>query len=319
MTNSLMKAVRVYEYGGPGVLKLEDVERPVPQSGEVLVRVIYAAVIPLDWKIRSGLLKEVFPQPLPYIPGAIVSGIIEYVGENVTEFEAGDLVFGKMKGAYSQYGIVSVSEPYSLLNGLLHVPKNLKLEDAATIGAGAESAWKALFTEGNLEAGQTVLIHAAAGGVGQFAVQLAKWKGANVIGTASSENVDYVTSLGADQVINYTSTPFEEVIKGVDLVIDTVGGNTQDRSWSVLKPGGCLVSLVQPPSQEKAREYGVTAKHSTASPTFEDNKAIAQLLADGTIQAAIDKIYPLNEVTEAHLRSEGRHSRGRILLRNNLI
>ncbi|GAA0381532.1 NADP-dependent oxidoreductase [Bacillus horti] len=314
MSKSWMKAVRVHEYGDPGVLKVEDVERPVPQAGEVLVRVVYAAVIPLDWKIRSGLLKDVFPQPLPYIPGAIVSGIIESVGENVTEFEAGDLVFGKMKGAYSEYGIVSVSEPYSLLNGLLHVPKNLKLEDAATVGAGAESAWKALFTEGNLESGQTVLIHAAAGGVGQFAVQLAKWKGAKVIGTASGDNVDYVKSLGADQVINYTSTPFEEAVKDVDLVIDTVGGSTQDRSWSVLKPGGCLVTLVQPPSQEKAREFEVTAKHSTASPTFNDNKAVAQLLADGTIKAEVDRIYLLSEVREAHLRSEGRHSRGRILL-----
>ncbi|TNJ62098.1 NADP-dependent oxidoreductase [Paenibacillus hemerocallicola] len=319
MSKILMKAVRVNEYGDSGVLKLEDVERPEPQSGEVLVRVAYAAVIPLDWKIRSGILKDVFPQTLPYTPGAVVSGIIESVGDDVTEFEARDHVFGKMKQSYSEYGIVSVSEPYSLLNGLLHVPENLKLEDAATIGAGAESAWKALFTEGNLKSGQTVLIHAAAGGVGLFAVQLAKWKGAKVIGTASIENLDYVKSLGADQVIDYRTTPFEEVVKDVDLVVDTVGGSTQDRSWSVLKPGGCIVSLAQPLSQEKAREFGVTAKHSTAAPTYDDNKAIAQLLADGVIKAEIDSVYPLSEVKEAHLRSEGRHSRGRILLSANPI
>lgn len=319
MSNPLMKAVRVHEYGGPGELKLEDVERPKPQSGEVLVRVAYSAVIPLDWKIRRGILKEVFPQPMPYIPGAVFSGIIETVGANVTEFEVGDFVFGKMNGSYSEYGIVSVSEPYSLLNGLLHVPVNLSLEDAATIGAGAESAWKALFTEGNLASGQTVLIHAAAGGVGQFAVQLAKWKGAKVIGTASRANLDFIKTLGADQVIDYTTTSFEEVIKDVDLVVDTVGGSTQDRSWSVIRPGGCLVSLVQPPSQEKAREFEVIAKHSTASPTFDENKAIAQLLADGTIKAEIDKIYPLSEAREAHLRSEGRHSRGRILLSANPV
>lgn len=319
MSNPLMKAVRVHEYGGPGELKLEDVERPKPQSGEVLVRVAYSAVIPLDWKIRKGILKEVFPQPMPYIPGAVFSGIIETVGASVTEFEVGDFVFGKMNGSYSEYGIVSVSEPYSLLNGLLHVPVNLSLEDAATIGAGAESAWKALFTEGNLASGQTVLIHAAAGGVGQFAVQLAKWKGAKVIGTASRANLDFVKTLGADQVIDYTTTSFEEVIKDVDLVVDTVGGSTQDRSWSVIRPGGCLVSLVQPPSQEKAREFEVIAKHSTASPTFDENKAIAQLLADGTIKAEVDKIYPLSEASEAHLRSEGRHSRGRILLSANPV
>jgi len=317
MSKSWMKAVRVHEFGDPGVLKLEDVERPEPQSGEVLVRVVYAAVIPLDWKIRCGIMQGIFPQPLPYIPGAVFSGIIESVGANVTEFKTGDFVFGKMKGAYSEYGIVSVSEPY--LNGLLHVPKNLRLEDAATIGAGAESAWKALFTEGNLESGQTVLIHAAAGGVGQFAVQLAKWKGAKVIGTASSVNHDYVKSLGADQVIDYTTTPFEEVVKDVDLVLDMVGGSAQDRSWPVLKPGGRLVSLVHPPSQEKALGFEVTAKFSSAFPTYDNNQAVAQLLADGTIKAEIDRIYPLSEVKEAHIRSESRHSRGRILLSANPV
>ncbi|MBW5446204.1 zinc-binding dehydrogenase [Cohnella sp. CFH 77786] len=317
MSKSLMKAIRVHEYGDLGVLKLEDVERPEPQSGEVLVRVAYAAVIPLDWKIRSGTVKDIFHQPMPYTPGAVFSGMIESVGGNVTKFKTGDLVFGKMNGSYSEYGIVPVSVPF--LNGMFHVPQNLKLEDAATIGAGAESAWKVLFTEGNLASGQTVLIHAAAGGVGQFAVQLAKWKGAKVIGTASSFNLDYVKSLGADQVIDYTTTPFEEVVKNVDLVIDTVGGVTQDRSWSVLKPGGCLVSLVQPPSQEKAREFEVTAKVSTAFPTSDDNIAVAQLLADGTIKAEIDRIYPLSEVKEAHLRSESRHSRGRILLNVNPV
>ncbi|WP_245815734.1 NADP-dependent oxidoreductase [Seinonella peptonophila] len=299
------------------MLTLEDVERPEPQSGEVLVQVVYSAVIPLDWKIRSGMTKDIFPQPLPYIPGAVFSGIIESVGDNVTEFKVGDFVFGKMNGSYSEFGIVPVSEPY--LNGMLHVPENLSLEEAATIGAGAESAWKALFTEGNLESGQTVLIHAAAGGVGQFAVQLAKWKGARVIGTASSTNLDYVKSLGADQVIDYTTTPFEEVTKDVDLVVDLVGGNTQDRSWSVLKPGGRLVSLVQPPSQKKAHTFEVTAKLSSAFPTYEDNKAVAQLIADGTIRAEIDKIYPLSKAEEAHIQSEGRHSRGRILLNPNPI
>src|SRR5690606_15043541 len=152
-----------------------------------------------------------------------------------------------------------------------------------------------------------VLIHAAAGGVGQFAVQLAKWKGATVVGTGSSANLNYVKALGADQVIDYTTTPFEEVVKNVDLVVDTVVGSTQDRSWSVLKRGGSIISLVHPLSQEKAQQFGVTARHSTAFPTYDDNKAIAQLLAEGMIKAEIDHIYPMSEVKEAHLRSEGRH------------
>jgi NADPH:quinone reductase-like Zn-dependent oxidoreductase len=317
MSKTLMNAVRVHEYGGPDVLKLEEAERPQPQVGEVLVRVAYAAVLPLDCRIRKGMLVEVFPQTLPYIPGGVASGIVESVGENVTDFKVGDQVFGKIRYAYAEYAIVSVSEPYSVFNGLLHVPENLKLEDAATIGAGAESAWKALFTEGNLESGQTVLIHAAAGGVGQFAVQLAKWKGARVIGTASKTNLDFIKSLGADQVIDYTSTYFDEVVKDVDLVVDSVGGDTQDRSWSVMKPGGTLVSLVQPPSQEKAGEYGATAKFNSAFATYDNMKTIAQLLANGTIKAQIDRIYLLDKVREAHIQSESRHSRGRILLGAN--
>ncbi len=312
MSMLMMRAVRVHEYGGPGVMSVEQVERPTPHSGEVLVRVVYAAVIPLDWKIRSGMLQNQFPQSLPYTPGAVFSGVIDSVGEDVTEFNSGEFVFGKMPGAYSEYGVVPVSTPF--LNGLFHVPANLSLEKAATIGAGAESAWKALFTEGNLESGQTVLIHAAAGGVGQYAVQLAKWKGANVIGTASISNVEYVKQLGADQVIDYTTTPFENMLKEVDLVIDTVGGSTQDRSWSVVKPGGRIVSLVQPFSKEKAKEYDVTAILSTAFPTYDDNMAVARLLADGTIKPGIDRMYRLDEVREAHARSESRHGRGRILL-----
>jgi len=200
---------------------------------------------------------------------------------------------------------------------LHHKPEKLKFEDAATIKGGADTAWKALFSEGNLQPGQTVLIHAAAGGVGQFAVQLAKWKGAFVIGTASKGNLEFVKSLGADQVIDYTATPFEEVVQDVDLVVDGVGGDIQNRSWPVMKKGGILVGLAQPPSQDKAKEYGVTAKFNSNFPTLEEQRSIAQFIADGTIKAVIDHVYPLNEARQAHIQSESRHSRGRILLRVN--
>jgi NADPH:quinone reductase-like Zn-dependent oxidoreductase len=319
MSKSLMQAVLVHEYGGPDVLKLEEVERPQPQAGEVLIRVIFAAALPLDWKIRNGWLKDVFFKTFPYIPGSAVSGIIESVGTDVTEFQVGDRVFGSVNGAYAEYGIATVSGGWSPLSGLVRIPEKLTFEDAATIRAGADAAWKALFSEGELEAGQTVLIHAAAGGVGQFAVQLAKWKGATVIGTASTANLDFVKSLGADQVIDYTTTSFEEVVKNVDLVVDSIGGDTQDRSWSVLKRGGILVTLAQPPSQEKAKEYGVTAKFNTKFAIYENLQAIAQLIADGTIRAEIDHIYPLSEVKQAHKQSEARHGRGRILLSVNSI
>lgn len=310
MATFKMQAIVVPEYGGPEVMKLEEVDRPTPSAGEVLVKVQYATVIPLDWKIRNGSVRAVFPQTFPYIPGFYASGIVESAGPGVTEFTAGDLVFGMVKGAYAEYAIAQV-------DGLAKMPAGISLEDAATIRAGAETAWKALFTEGELESGQTVLIHAAAGGVGQFAVQLAKWKGARVIGTASTANLSFVTSLGADQVIDYTTTAFEEIVNEVDLVVDAVGGDTENRSWTVLKQGGILVSLTQPPSQENAHKHGVTAKFNTKFPTKADIQTIAQMIADGTIQAEIDSIFPLSQTNEAHEKSEAKHGRGRILLRIN--
>lgn len=307
MSNSKMKAILVREYGGPDVLQVAEVERPQPQEGEVLVRIVYAAAIPLDYKIRNGWLQAVFPKTFPYIPGTAISGFVESVGAGVTQFQPGDRVFGSVNGAYAEYGIAAANE-------LVRMPGDLTFEDAASIKAGAESAWKTLFTEGELQTGQSVLIHAAAGGVGQFAVQLAKWKGAKVIGTASSANLDFVTSLGADQVIDYNTTRFEDVAENVDLVVDLVGGDTENRSWSVLKRGGMLVSLTQPPSQEKAQEHGVTAKFNSKFPTYEDSETIAQLIADGKVKAAIDAVYPLSNTKEALEKSETRHGRGRILL-----
>ncbi|SDO85938.1 Zinc-binding dehydrogenase [Paenibacillus sp. yr247] len=176
------------------------------------------------------------PQVTSLHPGIFASGIVESTGPGVTEFTVRARVFGIVNGAYAEFGIAPVNE-------LVNMPDGLSFEDAASIKGGAETAWKALFTEGELEAGQTVLIHATAGGVGQFAVQLAKWKGANVIGTASTSNLDFVKSLGADQVIDYTTTAFEDVVKDVDLVVDPVGGDTEDRSWAVLKQDGILVPL----------------------------------------------------------------------------
>ncbi|AZB41408.1 NADP-dependent oxidoreductase [Bacillus sp. FJAT-42376] len=310
MSESKMKAILVNEYGGPEVYSLEEVNRPNPGAGEVLVHIKYAAAIPLDFKIRNGWLKDVFPKTLPYIPGFYASGTIESAGPGVTEFAAGDRVFGMVNGAYANYAIAPVKE-------LMKMPDGLSFEDGASIRAGADAAWKALFTEGELEAGQTVLIHAAAGGVGQYAVQLAKWKGATVIGTASAKNVDFVKSLGADQVIDYTEAAFENIVKDADLVVDTVGGDTENRSWAVLKRGGMLVSLTQDPSQENAEKYGITAKFNTKFPTHEDLRTIAQLIADGTIKAELDSIFPLSETGKALEKSEARHGRGRILLQMN--
>ena len=326
MSKTKMRAVLIREYGGPNVMKLEEIDRPVPSAGEVLVKIHYATVIPLDWKIRNGWVQNVFLKTFPYIPGFYASGVIESIGPGVTEFHIGDRVFGMVDGAYAEYGIASAGKPADTPNAeyaaapvdaLVKMPDGLSFEEAATIRAGAETAWKALFTEGELRAGQTVLIHAAAGGVGQFAVQLAKWRGAHVIGTCSTANLDFVKSLGADRVIDYTTTAFEDVVKEVDLVVDAVGGYTEDRSWSVLKRGGILVSLTQPPSQENAQKYGVTAKFNTKFPTYENLRTIAQLIADGAIKAEIDSVFPLSQSNKALEKSESGHGRGRILLQIN--
>ncbi|MDO7906243.1 NADP-dependent oxidoreductase [Paenibacillus sp. JX-17] len=312
MSTKSMQAVLVHEYGGPDVLKVATVDRPQPKADEVLIRIKYAAVIPLDFKIRNGWLQTVFPVTMPYVPGFYASGVVEEVGKSVTEVTSGDRIFGMIRGAYAEYGVAKAQE-------LIKLPENLTFEDAATIKAGAEAAWKALFTEGELQAGQTVLIHAAAGGVGQFAVQLAKWKGATVIATASTSNLDFVKSLGADQVIDYTTTKFEDVAEEVDLIVDSVGGETEARSWSVLKKGGIFVSLTQDPSQENAQKHSVTAKFNTKFPTREDLQSLTELIAQGTIKAMIDSIFPLSQAAEALEKSEARHGRGRILLNMNYI
>ncbi|WP_205621614.1 NADP-dependent oxidoreductase [Paenibacillus sanguinis] len=312
MSKKTMQAILVNEYGGPAVMQVQTVERPQPQADEVLVRIVYAAVIPLDYKIRNGWLQSVFPVSFPYIPGFYASGVVEEVGQSITEFKPGDRVFGSINAAYAEYGIAKEQE-------LLAMPEHLTFEEAATIKAGAETAWKVLFTEGELQPGQTVLLHAAAGGVGQFAVQLAKWKGAHVIATASTSNLDFVKSLGADQVIDYTTTKFEEVAKDVDLVVDAVGGEIEDRSWSVMKKGGIFVSITQDPSQEQAEIHGVTAKFNTKFPTREDLQSLTNLIANGQIKAQIDSIFPLNQADKALEKSEARHGRGRILLSVNSI
>lgn len=236
-----------------------------------------------------------------------MSGVVEVVGDHVAGFHKGDRVLGNVDGAFAEYAVVEAGS-------LVSIPDNLTFEAAASIIGSADAAWKALFLEGELKSGQTVLIHAAAGGVRQYAVQLAKWKGAEVIGTASADNLDYVRGLGADQVIDYTQTPFEKSVKGVDLVVDLVGGDTENRSWSFLKRGGILVSLVQPPSADHVERYHVAAKFNTKFPTRDDVERIVRLIADGTLRPGIDSIYTLAEVKEAFARSEARHSRGRILL-----
>ena len=303
-----MKAVNIHEMGGPDVLRFEDVPRPEPGRHEVLVRVHAAGVNPVDWKIREGQFGKI---PLPAIMGIDFSGEIEALGPDVTEFRVGEAVLGSVSdesGSYAEYALAPVSQ-------IVEKPKGLDYIQAAALPVPAMTAWQALFDNAKLQAGQKILIHAAAGGVGSFAVQFAKWKGAYVIGTASSANVDLVRSLGVDEFIDYRSTPFEDVVSDADVVFDTIGGDTQERSWKVLKKGGVLVSIVQPPSEKTAASHGVRGifMHEDSKRTDELTQ-IAELVASGRIKVNVETILPLREARKAQKLSQSGHARGKIIL-----
>src|SRR5207237_3621437 len=249
-----MRAIRIHKYGGPEVLHYENAPRPKPQSGEVLIRVHVAGINPIDWKVREGYMKDFWPHKFPLILGWDLSGVVDELGRGVSRFKISDEVYSlpdpTRNGAYADYIVVRASA-LALKPNALHHPR------AAAVPLAALTAWQSLFDTAQLQPGQRVLIHAGSGGVGHLAVQLAKWKGAYVFATASTKNQDLLRELDVDEPIDYTQQRFENVARKIDVVLDTIGGETQERSWAVLKKGGVLVSLVQPPSDEKAKELGV--------------------------------------------------------------
>jgi NADPH:quinone reductase-like Zn-dependent oxidoreductase len=307
-TTPEMRAARFHDYGPPSVLVIDLVPRPVPQQGEVQIRVHSAGVNPIDWKIRAGYLKTYMPVELPRIPGLDVAGTVEQVGPGVTELSAGDAVFGRGTGTYAEYAIAPVAT-------LARKPEGVSFDQAATLHVGGETAWTALFDMAHLEAGQRVLIQGGAGGVGAIAVQLAHWKGAHVIATTSTDNVGYVQSIGADEVVDYTTVRFEDAVHDVDAVIDTVGGEITARSWGTLKPGGILVVVAGAPDAEAAEAHGVrvsnVAHRAVTTPVLEE---LARLVASGDLVPHIGAVFPLEESAEAQAASETGHGRGRIVL-----
>ena len=304
-----MKAVRIHSFGGPEVLQFEETPRPEPGAHQVLIRVYAAGVNPVDWKIREGKLGQI---PLPTIMGSDFSGEIEALGPRVEEFRVGEMVFGSVadeSGSYAQYALAPVSH-------IVEKPKQIDHTTAAAIPVPAMTAWQALFDEAQLSAGQRVLIHAASGGVGNFAVQFAKWKGAYVIGTASGSNEKLVRGLGVDEFIDYRKTKFEDAAKDVDVVFDTIGGETQERSWKVLKKGGVLVSIVQPPSEQSAQAHNVRGvfMREDASRT-EELTQISKLIASGQVKVNVETILPLRDARKAQELSQTGHARGKIVLK----
>jgi NADPH:quinone reductase-like Zn-dependent oxidoreductase len=307
-----MKAVRIHEYGGPEVLKYEDAPRPQPAPDEVLIRVHAAGVNPVDWKVRAGYAKDRLKYTMPFIPGWDVSGVVEETGLDTVRLKPGDEVYSRpdisRDGAYAEYIVVRESE--TALK-----PKSIEHVQAAAIPLAALTAWQALFDAGKLSAGQKVLIHGAAGGVGTFAVQFAKLKGARVIGTASKKNHEFLRSLGAEETIDYNTARFEDVVRDVDVVLDTITGETTERSWPVLKKGGILVSILQPPSPEKAAARGVRCAHVFVQPNVEQLNEIARLVDSGKLKPIVEKVFPLWEARAAQELSATGHVRGKIVIR----
>jgi NADPH:quinone reductase-like Zn-dependent oxidoreductase len=306
-----MKAVRIHAYGGPEVLTYEDVPIPVLAEDDVMIRVHAAAINPVDWKIREGYLQGFIDYELPLTLGWDVSGTIEAVGGKVTTFKPGDEVFSrpdiKRDGAYAEYIAVKASE-------IAFKPKMVDHIQAAAVPLAGITAWHCLFEAAGLAPGQRVLIHAAAGGVGSYAVQFARWKGAYVIGTASARNQDFLFQLGANEVIDYQATQFEDVVQPVDIVFDTVGGEVQERSWQVVKPGGILVSIVSPPPEEKAAAHQCRSAYVFIQPRADWLSEMAQLIDAGQVKPIVETVLPLNQAAEAHKLSQSGRTRGKIVL-----
>ncbi len=309
---ALMKAVRIHSYGGPEVLVYEDAPKPEAAAGEVLVRVHAAGVNPMDWKLRQGYMKDRLHHRLPLILGGDVSGIVEATGSGVTAFKVGDAVYGFLGfvkcGGYAEYAAADAAYLAPKPGALGHI-------QAAGVPLTALVAWQALFENAGLSPGQTVLIHGASGGVGHMAVQLAKWKGARVIGTASAKNAEFLKKLGVDVVVDYHAARFEDVARDVDVVLDTQGGETQQRSWPILKKGGILVATVGVESPDTPAKYGVRGVSFMHRPDGGQLRQIGKLIEDGVVVPAVSTVMPLNEAAKAHELSQTGHARGKIVLK----
>jgi NADPH:quinone reductase-like Zn-dependent oxidoreductase len=308
----MMKAVRFHDYGGSEVLVYEDAPRPSPKEGEVLVRVRAASMNPVDWKMRAGYLQQWVPLPLPITPGRDFAGDIVELGPGVSNFQVGDAVFGNTSmenGSHAEYVIIAAGQ-------LAHKPATIDYEAAAATPLAALSAWQGLVDHMQVQAGQRVLIHAAAGGVGHFAVQFAHVLGAYVIATASPANIDLVRQLGADEVVDYRATRFEDAAHDMDAVLDTVGGETQERSWEVLKPGGVQASLIgfAPDAVAAATARGLRAESIGTRPDGSQLEQIAKLIDAGQVRPIVSTVFPLAEARQAYDLSQQGHVSGKVVL-----
>src|SRR5215470_3421044 len=307
-----MKAIVIHEYGGPAVLKYEDVPRPEPQANQILIHVVAAGVNPVDGMIRSGMFAKEGKRAFPIILGGDVAGVVERVGSKITKFKAGDPVFAYVSldnsGGYAQYALVTEHEAAPK-------PKSLTYSESAAVPIVAMTAWQALVDAAKLSAGQTVLIHGGSGGVGSFAIQIAKARGAKVIATASTTNQEFLKQLGADVAIDYTKQKFEDVAKDVDVVLDSIGRDTLARSYGIVKKGGIIVSLVARPKESELEKYGIRGAALNAEPNSEELSEIGKLIDGKKIKVIVSQTFPLSEAMKAQEQVATGHTRGKIVLK----
>lgn len=306
-----MKAVRLHQRGGPDQLVYEDAPRPVPGPGDALVRVHACAITRDELTWGTTYTNQQGEQRLPTIPGHEISGVVEALAAGTSEPAAGTAVYGltdfRRDGGAAEYVLVRASD-------LAPRPATLSHVATAAVPLAALTAWQALFDHAAVSSGQRVLIHAAAGGVGTYAVQLAHWRGAHVIGTARAANAAFLRGLGADLVIDYSVERFEQQVHDVDMVLDAVGGATLERSWAVLRKGGTLVTIADSAPAETAARYGVRGVEFIVEPNRAQLIEIARLLDAGTLRSIVQETFPLREARRAFERSAPGHNRGKVVL-----
>ena len=309
---STMKAIVIHEYGGPEVLKYEDVPRPEPKADQILIRVIAAGVNPVDGMIRSGMFAKDGNGAFPMVLGGDIAGVVERVGNKITKFKAGDPVFAYVSldsgGGYAQYAVVPERDAAPK-------PKLLTYVEAGAVPIVALTAWQALIDTAKLNAGQTVLIHGGSGGVGSFAIQIAKARGAKVIATASTANQDLLKQLGTDVAVDYTKQKFEDVAKDVDVVLDSVGKDTLTRSYGVVKKSGIIVSLVARPNQSDLEKHGIRGVALSVEPNSGELAQIGKLIDEKKIRVIVSQTFPLSEAKKAQEQVASGHTRGKIVLK----
>lgn len=309
-----MKAIVIDQYGGKEQLKERELDRPSIKADQVLLEVHATSINPIDWKLREGYLKEMLPFEFPIVLGWDAAGVIAEIGESVTDFQPGDRVFVRpeltREGTYAEF--IAVEDHL-----LAKMPDTMSFEEGAAMPLVGLTAWECLVEQAGVKEGDKVLIHAGAGGVGTHAIQIAKSFGAYVATTASDENGDFLKSLGADQVIDYKSEAFEEAVSDFDIVFDTMGGDIQAKSFGVLKKGGFLVSIAEPPSEEEAEKYGVKTGYVFLQPEGKKLRKLAELYSDGKLKPAIGETFPFSAegLQEAHAASETHHARGKIVVK----